>query len=208
MGIDDDINGCVSHAHSKAMLESVVCHIVEPDDGSREMCHHTIASIFDRPPMYVTPRFAYCMARKLMGDDLADVMQLPKSKFGDIQVGMFLAMLRWSVKVVPSFLLQKVNKNRVEFLVHTVLGKKSLFKPRDLLNGKRQLTRARSSRHALNAAKMITEPTLHRRVCGTWTSLLIVFSVSIAIISVLVHRFLYNPASASPHTVLSDLFVL
>ena len=42
MGIEDANNPCVDVAHGKAALESIVMHLLEPDEDSIAVAHHLL----------------------------------------------------------------------------------------------------------------------------------------------------------------------
>jgi hypothetical protein len=79
MGILPEHNACRSFRYSKAFLESLVMHLLEPDGTSQRLSQHVLRTVSHRPPGFM-PFGANCeLARMLMGDPLADALQLPRS---------------------------------------------------------------------------------------------------------------------------------
>lgn len=78
LGVEDRYNPCLSYAHAKATLESIVLHILEPDDDSRRLARSMLAAPSggdDSGRAFVT-RAELC--RSMIGDDLADALGLPR----------------------------------------------------------------------------------------------------------------------------------
>ena len=81
MGVLDEHNACASFARSRSYLESIVMHLIDPDETSRYLANHVIASVQNRPPVFWSYSMHAQLARMLMGDELADKLHLPNSAF-------------------------------------------------------------------------------------------------------------------------------
>jgi len=81
-GVRDDLNPCISYEISRATVESIVVHLIQPDESSIFLAHHSIESLMDERNVAVRWSLPahYQMARMLMGDELADCLQLPASE--------------------------------------------------------------------------------------------------------------------------------
>ena len=79
LGVDDAANPCLSYAHAKAALESIVVHILEPDDDSKRLAKSMLAapSGGKAEGMEFATRAELC--RVMIGDDLADGLGLPRA---------------------------------------------------------------------------------------------------------------------------------
>jgi len=75
LGVQLDV--CANVATAKASLESIIMHILEPDDHSIALAHHVLRA----PPSFIFPRFAFAfraqLCRLLLGPGLADALHLP-----------------------------------------------------------------------------------------------------------------------------------
>ena len=94
MGIRDEHNPCDSFPRSKAMLESLVMHIVEPDATSEYLSHHVIRSLELKKPSQWSFEAHAQMARMFMGDELADRLKLPASRYYYVLHSVTFAVLR------------------------------------------------------------------------------------------------------------------
>ena len=73
IGVDSDaLDPCRSTSRAKAMLESVVMHLLEPDEHSVAVAHHLLKAPGARGWGY---RAVLC--RRFLGDPLSDALQLP-----------------------------------------------------------------------------------------------------------------------------------
>lgn len=67
MGVLDEYNACTSYARSRAYLESIVMHLIDPDETSRYLANHVINAVTDRPPAWWNHAMHASLARILMG---------------------------------------------------------------------------------------------------------------------------------------------
>ena len=94
MGILPEYNPCDSYARSKAALESIIMHVIDPDDTSEYLSHHVIRSLeLKRPTRWSFEAHAQ-MARLFMGDELADKLKLPASRYYNFLHHVTFAVLR------------------------------------------------------------------------------------------------------------------
>ena len=81
VGVDEAVNPCDLHEHAKATLESILMHLVEPDSTSEYLSHHVIRSLELRRPTNWSFAAHAEMSRMFMGDELADKLNLPPSRW-------------------------------------------------------------------------------------------------------------------------------
>lgn len=91
MGVQEEYNPCVDLVHSKAALESIVMHLLEPDHDSIAVAHHLIRT---SAKSEWSLRFRYELCRCFLGDQLADELELPRHKYMRHLVTVFLYLLR------------------------------------------------------------------------------------------------------------------
>ena len=91
IGIEDMHNPCIDLDHSKAALESIVMHLLEPDDDSRAVAHHLLLApgrgAFGQ-------QFRHILCRRFLGDELADALSIHRHGGFDCLVTLFLWTMR------------------------------------------------------------------------------------------------------------------
>eukprot|EP00002_Diphylleia_rotans_P024990 TRINITY_DN4935_c0_g1_i2.p1 TRINITY_DN4935_c0_g1~~TRINITY_DN4935_c0_g1_i2.p1 ORF type:complete len:382 (+),score=56.56 TRINITY_DN4935_c0_g1_i2:82-1227(+) len=107
IGVDEDKNPCKSFALSHAMIESIVLHLVEPDDVSIQMTKHVLWSITNRPPTFFGFDVHAEIARAFMGNELADSLRLPKSKWRVLIVKFMFLAFRWMSHIADTPIIGK-----------------------------------------------------------------------------------------------------
>ncbi|GAB5362556.1 hypothetical protein AAMO2058_000807500 [Amorphochlora amoebiformis] len=76
MGIKDEVNPCRGDVQlAKAELESMLMHLIHPDEGSRKVVHHMLSATGNSRMPYEGRTL---VLRSMMGDRWSDAMQLPK----------------------------------------------------------------------------------------------------------------------------------
>ena len=82
-GILEEHNPCRGGADSaRAVLESIVRHIVCPDATSAAMSNHMLRSTADRPPLHMPYEAGAQLSRMLLGHRGADLLQMPPEHRG------------------------------------------------------------------------------------------------------------------------------
>jgi len=91
MGVEDAYNPCVNVQQGKAALESIVMHLLEPDQDSIAVAHHLL-----RAPARGASglRFRHELCRRFLGKGLSDALQLPRHKGMEHFVTVFLWAMR------------------------------------------------------------------------------------------------------------------
>jgi len=90
IGVDDLHNPCTSVDRAKAALESIVMHLLEPDEDSRAVARH----LLQVPRNGRGTAFRHHLCRKFLGDKLADALKLPYSTFWQAFTYVFLLFIR------------------------------------------------------------------------------------------------------------------
>jgi len=91
MGVEEAYNPCVNVKQGKAALESIVMHLLEPDQDSIAVAHHLL-----RAPARSASglRFRHELCRRFLGKGLSDALQLPRHKGMENFVTVFLWVMR------------------------------------------------------------------------------------------------------------------
>ncbi|EKX35478.1 hypothetical protein GUITHDRAFT_146491 [Guillardia theta CCMP2712] len=97
IGVDDKHNPCTSVDRAKATLESIVMHILEPDEDSRAVAFH----LLQVPRNGRGLAFRQHLCRKFIGDKLADSLGLPVSTLWQSFTYFFMICIR--LYRLPSF---------------------------------------------------------------------------------------------------------
>jgi hypothetical protein len=99
-GISEKNNPCISYEKGRAFLQSLIMHIFEPDDSSVALAHHMLHAGTGQRPFYWNFAQMCEMSRMLMGDTLADALQLPPHSWWQCQLHKIgIAGLRMSVSL-------------------------------------------------------------------------------------------------------------
>ena len=77
LGVVPDMNPCTTFFTAKAFMESIFMHLVEPDESSVRLAHNSLRAISGQPPAFLPFGCNAQMSRMLLGDDMADLLQLP-----------------------------------------------------------------------------------------------------------------------------------
>lgn len=86
LGVDDRYNPCLSFSTARTHLESIVVHIVQPDDHSRQLVD-CLLRIY--PGSHAPEIFRY-----LVQDDLADDLHVPKRRLPSLRFAIFAVLTR------------------------------------------------------------------------------------------------------------------
>lgn len=114
MGIDDDVNPCTSMAHSLAYLESVTMHLFDPDETSRFLTQNVLRAVANQPPSNAPYEAHATIARLMMGEKIADILQLPPPKAATVRRFRFLIRL-WSLRAAVCRQIQWIDTLVGEF---------------------------------------------------------------------------------------------
>ena len=110
IGIEEEHNPCVDVAHGKAALESIVMHLLEPDEDSIAVAHHLLRSPA-RGDSGLSFRQQLC--RRFLGDQLADALHLPYHQRMEHAVTLFLWCLRaygWLLRSPAGSMLERIHR--------------------------------------------------------------------------------------------------
>jgi hypothetical protein len=78
IGIQEEYNVCTDARQANGATESVVLHLLHPDDSSRHIANHVLRSVTGRPPLVSWTYQTHCeVARSLLGDPLSDALGIP-----------------------------------------------------------------------------------------------------------------------------------
>jgi len=79
IGVRDEYNMCTNVPASKGAIESVVMHLLHPNDRSQAVANLVLRSVADRPPLMWSFNKHAQAARMLLGENLADALHIPFS---------------------------------------------------------------------------------------------------------------------------------
>ena len=77
LGVIPEMNPCTSFFNSQALMESIFMHLVKPDETSIRLAHNALQSISGKPPAFLPFGANAQMSRMMLGDNMADLLQLP-----------------------------------------------------------------------------------------------------------------------------------
>jgi len=149
MGVLDELNPCTDYLRCKAMLESIAMHQLRPDAVSTQLAHHVLQSVVEWSPLPGSFSLLASYSRVLMGDELADQLQLPSSPLMLPLARVVFALLRLLHWVLPARLSVYLSRRRVQYLL-------ALDGPRTNFAFKHPLSR--SSARQLDAAARTAHP--------------------------------------------------
>eukprot|EP01065_Artemidia_motanka_P035825 TRINITY_DN43708_c0_g1_i1.p1 TRINITY_DN43708_c0_g1~~TRINITY_DN43708_c0_g1_i1.p1 ORF type:complete len:457 (+),score=148.79 TRINITY_DN43708_c0_g1_i1:64-1371(+) len=84
LGIQDEYNPCSSLQRCKAYTESILMHLIDPDDTSRQLAYHTLKSVAGKGELQWSWEKHAALARMLMGPQYAAKMDMPAIGLWDI----------------------------------------------------------------------------------------------------------------------------
>lgn len=80
IGVREEHNPCSSITRARGAVESIVLHLLHPNERSQTVANHVIRSVSYRPPANFSPQMHSEMARGLLGSELADALALPSNE--------------------------------------------------------------------------------------------------------------------------------
>ena len=134
-GIHDEFNPCNSYANAKAWSESIFMHIVEPDETSIRLAHHSLDAVAGQYAQRSKP-VLYQISRFLMGDPLADALKLDKSKWQSCVVRMILMIFHLQKLLIHPRILRWWYCHNVDRIIQEGLKTRTFFHLRPKLTTK------------------------------------------------------------------------
>merc|ERR1711871_23432 len=127
MGVAEDFNFCDSHERAKAMMESMVMHLMTPDTDSSVLALNLISSFASKPPFFWSETAHAEMCRMLLGDIWADALHMPQGSWLwrlSHRARLWWSCLMSSVLFAPPWRTQMLNWSRrtICSLVVNLLG--------------------------------------------------------------------------------------
>ena len=81
-GVKEELNPLTDFTSTRTISESLILHLIDPDESSVFLAHHNIESLMDSRFLFRHSLAGhYQLARMLMGDGMADKLKLPSSAF-------------------------------------------------------------------------------------------------------------------------------
>ncbi|KAL2650485.1 hypothetical protein R1flu_018613 [Riccia fluitans] len=82
LGIEDEYcNKLITEAAATAIGDSILNHLVDPDDGSVFITHNLLEALAFRPPFFLPLGVHVAFARLLVGDKVSDSLEIPPSRW-------------------------------------------------------------------------------------------------------------------------------
>eukprot|EP00596_Hydrurales_sp_CCMP1899_P006912 CAMPEP_0119047468 /NCGR_PEP_ID=MMETSP1177-20130426/53275_1 /TAXON_ID=2985 /ORGANISM="Ochromonas sp, Strain CCMP1899" /LENGTH=398 /DNA_ID=CAMNT_0007022107 /DNA_START=222 /DNA_END=1415 /DNA_ORIENTATION=+ len=79
IGLNEDLNPCVTVEGASGLIESIVIHLIHPDERSGAIARHVIKSQSNRFPANTSYEMHSEMARAFLGNEMADALGLHRS---------------------------------------------------------------------------------------------------------------------------------
>ncbi|KAJ9060796.1 hypothetical protein DSO57_1026935 [Entomophthora muscae] len=86
-----------SYARVIALYESVMMHLLDPDETCAQLAHNVLMSCSYKAPMHTTFHGSVAMTRFLLGHDWADRLSLPRAPIHSLLVPYRIAFLRTAI---------------------------------------------------------------------------------------------------------------
>ena len=108
IGVQEDVNPCTSIERAQGALESVVLHLLHPNERSKTLANHVLRAVSYRPPTDFSPQLHAQIARGLLGEELSDALQI-----GTEEDNLWVLFYAWWI-----FLLLRLMALFMPFIVH------------------------------------------------------------------------------------------
>ena len=92
IGVHDDINPCSSYDRSGAVLESIVIHLMHPDEQSGVLARHLVNSVTYRWPLNWSYEMHSEMTRAFLGPQLSDALGIKKDSLRWVYTKMIMGL--------------------------------------------------------------------------------------------------------------------
>ena len=122
IGVKEEINPCTSIERAQGAVESVVLHLLHPNERSKILANNVIRAVSYRAPTDFSPQLHAQLARGLLGVELSNALEIGGEE--DLWVSLYAWWIFFSLRLIALFL---------PFVVH-----------RKSFKGKRALDRVRS----------------------------------------------------------------
>lgn len=93
IGVDEKYNPCSSLERCIGTVESIVLHILTPDQRSKEVANHVLSSVSFRPLLNWSKVTHSECARALLGNELSDELDLERSLLSFLYIKVVLLFM-------------------------------------------------------------------------------------------------------------------
>ncbi|KAJ9071502.1 hypothetical protein DSO57_1036234 [Entomophthora muscae] len=119
MGVDH-LHHFKSYRDTLVLKESVMVHLLDPDSSCAELANTVIEACENRPPLFLSKGASCALTRRLLGDEWADRLGLPKSWIQSYLVDLRISFIRLALQAANA-----VNQtwliNNIQTISYTVL---------------------------------------------------------------------------------------
>lgn len=116
IGVREEYNPCSSVSRARGAVESIVLHLLHPNESSKVIANHVIRSVSFRPPTQWSPGMHAQMARGLLGNELSDALDLPRDE-DDFVIRLYSVwvffVLRILALLLPFLIHRKSERGRI-----------------------------------------------------------------------------------------------
>lgn len=110
IGVREEHNPCSSVHRARGTVESIVLHLLHPNERSKTIANHVIRSVSYRAPANWSPHMHAEMARGLLGGELTDALALPSNE-DDPFTKLYAVWVFFVLRILALILPFLVNRN-------------------------------------------------------------------------------------------------